>query len=435
MICPRCGTTQPDAADCVRCGVVVAKFLERRQKAEQPDFRPPPPPRHLVQASAPPSPGPQVGSPSAQSTSPPPPAQVRSLPLGRWHDLWATRPPPHRHRVLLLQQLGRLSKAGVPLPEALATVRGVVGPGRLGAALATAEERLAAGQSLDLALQALGSALDPVERQLLVAAEPAGRLGPVAERLAERRDLLATLGQPLRAALTYPALVAASSCVLGPIPMLVTHGPAAYAAQALGNLLLLGLAGATALVAVPWVLALPKVRQAWLGLCGSVPGARGLLANRRFLLVFDTAARALEAGMTDADALRLATGASDEKRVVQAAEAQAKKLPLDGLTGVLADLPGLDRESAGLLAAARKSDTVPVTLAELAQQRLERYRGQMRLMAGGLKAALIVVLLLAMSASIIGKFTDALTNPLGGMQGAEQQELQRELQRAGLPVR
>ena len=37
MICPRCQQTVSDGPECAACGVVVAKFMERREKAPEPE--------------------------------------------------------------------------------------------------------------------------------------------------------------------------------------------------------------------------------------------------------------------------------------------------------------------------------------------------------------------------------------------------------------
>ena len=69
MICPKCGLEQPDAVECKKCGVIVAKYRPREPRPSAPDSGPAP---GGTGDQAPPAPDLTPGW--ARGSTPPPPA-------------------------------------------------------------------------------------------------------------------------------------------------------------------------------------------------------------------------------------------------------------------------------------------------------------------------------------------------------------------------
>jgi len=79
MTCPKCGYEQPPALECARCGIIVAKYLERKRREEErdqaeasapPPLPPEPPPLPVGLSSQPPAaPGPEPAAPTADLES------------------------------------------------------------------------------------------------------------------------------------------------------------------------------------------------------------------------------------------------------------------------------------------------------------------------------------------------------------------------------
>ena len=118
------------------------------------------------------------------------------------------RRPSARARATVLRSLATLVTAGVPLERALeATER--VAPGTLSAALARVAGRVREGVGLGAALAAEGALFSGVTLGLVRAGERGVGLGPALEHAAAHAEGEAETGARVRAALAYPALLAA----------------------------------------------------------------------------------------------------------------------------------------------------------------------------------------------------------------------------------
>lgn len=350
-------------------------------------------------------------------------------------------------RVLLLQQLGRMCAARMPILEALDELGPIVGPGPAGVAVARLRLDVAAGATLSAAMAGVPGVFDEVEVALVAAAEGTDRLGPTCLRLSERLVELQRLHGALRTSFGYPLFVAATACLTLPIPRLMTHGGAQFAADVVGNFLLLGLVLLLAWVVLPVVLARPRVRALLLQVGALLPGLRQVVLGRRFLHVFDALERALAAGLAPGPALALATRMTGEPHVAAAGQLAEKTLAMqadspmqpgqvptkNGATGLAAELgklPDLDRQSQALLASAERTSTLSLALAEQAQARRETYQRHLRAAALAVRGGVSLLMAAIVAASVISRFRETTGDPLAMMPSADQEELRRELQRA-----
>jgi len=107
----------------------------------------------------------------------------------------------------LLRQLATLSRAGVPLIEAITLIAREekhAGLRRLAEAL---REAVAAGTPLSVAMAGHPAHFDPLVRGLVRAGEQSGQLDTLLERIADDRERADALRHRLRHAMLYPAIV------------------------------------------------------------------------------------------------------------------------------------------------------------------------------------------------------------------------------------
>jgi general secretion pathway protein F len=127
---------------------------------------------------------------------------------------------PVTELAMMTRQLAVLITAGVPAAEALeAAAEATVHP-RLLAALTRVRAAVREGRPLADALADAPAVFPPLYRELVRASEAAGALGPVLARLATHLERTAALRARLRAALTYPAVMAVA--VLAVVVFLIT---------------------------------------------------------------------------------------------------------------------------------------------------------------------------------------------------------------------
>ncbi len=115
------------------------------------------------------------------------------------------------HLTLATRQLAHLVEAGVPVPDAYATVAEQTPQPQLRQALIHAAQRLRQGDTLHGALDAYPKLFPPLYRALIAAGGESGQLGKVMTQLADYLDARDALTQKLTTALIYPALVACVS--------------------------------------------------------------------------------------------------------------------------------------------------------------------------------------------------------------------------------
>ena len=124
---------------------------------------------------------------------------------------WAGRRLGAEELAAATRQLATLVGAGVPVAEALAAVAEQSEHPALVRGLTVAEARLREGEPLADALAASPRVFPPLFRDLVRAGEASGALATVLARLADHTEASAALRARLRAALTYPAVMAAAT--------------------------------------------------------------------------------------------------------------------------------------------------------------------------------------------------------------------------------
>src|SRR5437899_3182337 len=127
---------------------------------------------------------------------------------------WAGRRLGAEELAAATRQLATLVGAGVPVAEALAAVAEQSEHPALVRALTVAEARLREGEPLADALAASPRVFPPLFRDLVRAGEASGALATVLARLADHTEASAALRARLRAALTYPAVMAAATAAV-----------------------------------------------------------------------------------------------------------------------------------------------------------------------------------------------------------------------------
>jgi general secretion pathway protein F len=124
---------------------------------------------------------------------------------------WPAATPRAAELAAAVRGLATLVGAGVPVAEALATVAETTPHAGLVRALTLARARLREGEPLADALGASPRVFPRVACELVRAGEASGALAAVLERLAMHSESAAALRARLRAALAYPAVMAAAT--------------------------------------------------------------------------------------------------------------------------------------------------------------------------------------------------------------------------------
>lgn len=400
MICPLCGNDQPIAPECARCGVI----FERMHTLGRP--------RVVRPATPPPLP------------TTPPAVQVEQV----LRKAIATRPAPLRHRQVFFVQLGRMLHSGVPLDEALNRIGDVVGRSAMNRAARAMAADVTSGLSLSAAMDKQAAIFDEVERAVVAAAEHTGDLPRAANRLASRVEEARRTSRILLGAAAYPIFIVTMSILTQPLPTLVLSGAGAFLdAVWLSAVIWLAILF-TLLGIVPHLLARPAVRSRLLDGLGALPLLNILLRNRRYALAFDVLAQALEAGLPLARCLEMGCRAPGEERMVVAGRMMA--LAVDkGAT--LADaslgLPGLDSASRATIAAGERTGHLPETFAELAKERAEAWKLQLKLAASAFGLLLTLGSALWVGWSLVQQVQQGVASPLNGLPEADLRELKQVL--------
>lgn len=428
MICPACGHDQPQADDCARCGVVIARFKPRPVR--------PLPAREGPLAATPVPPAPAT-APNATLPRPTPTPRVPTP------SLRSRQPPSLRTKARYFQQVGRLTGAGVPLDEALATVLPLAGTGALRTAIVAMRADLQANRTLPHAMARHPHVFDEVEVALTEAATHTGELVQACDHLHARLVAAADVRSSVLSALAYPLFVLATSFVLMPLPLLFTDSVTAFLVAVLGRLVVMLAVLAAVALAGPIVLAKPQVRARLLTLGSAVPGLGRALTHRRLALTLDVLARAVRAGLKLPLALDLAGRASGEPAVERTVrEANVALQAGQPLSQALAALKGLDPEGLALIAAGEKSGHLAESLQEQADAWLTTWRRDVKLGGQILRWGLSLLVLLSVAYGIAQQFRQVLTgDPLGLDSSPEGRELRQELDKAmkqmpkeGLPL-
>lgn len=121
---------------------------------------------------------------------------------------------------MLTRQLATLSRAGLPLEEALLAVSQQTEKPRVRNIVAGVRARVMEGRTLADALGAFPQAFPDIYRATVAAGEQSGRLDPVLERLAEYTESRQVTESQIRNAMVYPTLLVVVSALIVTVLML-----------------------------------------------------------------------------------------------------------------------------------------------------------------------------------------------------------------------
>lgn len=333
-----------------------------------------------------------------------------------------------KDRNLLWVQIQRLSHSGVPLPEVFAIAGGVLG-GRSGRELAEIGAALGQGAALVPLLAQHRGLFDDVDIALLDAALHAGSLPDVAAKLAARHLQTAEVAHQLLSSLWYPAFLLSTSVLLAPVQTLLTQGAWAWLAEtALGLGAMIGVGVLAWLALRAWTRS-PR-RWDMLAIFDAIPGARFILRARRFALIFDVLALALESGLPLPSALVLAGAATGEQKLRTEAEAGQRMLRDHPLSEVVSAWPGAPLRTRERLVSAERSGHMPQVATELAGEAHQRLKVGLQRGTWLLRGLVTAIVIAMIVGSLITQVKALTSDPLSALQGEEGEALRKELQRA-----
>lgn len=421
MRCPRCGVEQPDAAECVSCGVIVAKVLARQSSAAATSAPPAAAAGRVTQPAPTTKPGiaaiPGVAAMPGLAATPDPPRPRKRAPLAR-----ATR-----H--ILLRELGEMVSQGVPLTQALASLEGAFRRGERARVTRDLAAALGRGGSLADAIDHAG--FDRVEVALVRAAERSGALGPALARLAARLEVEQEVAAEIRDGLRQPVGMVLSAAVLLPAPIAIEHGFGAWFVAAATGVVVVVALGLAVVFGLPVLWQRPGLRGRLLALAEYLPGISTLVRRRRYALLFGVLAPALEAGVPLDEALLLGADAVAEPLVTDAIAGLAARVrSVGGLAEGARTLPGIDEETLGRLATGELGGGLAAVATERAATFTRRHAEALRVGARTLRTLLSALVMIAVSAAVATQLGKMVGDPMSMMPSSERRALEQELQRA-----
>lgn len=152
----------------------------------------------------------------------------------RQRRVWFQRPPSERDNALLVEQLALLLRAGIPLLDAVASLRNQAQHPLMAAGLANVERRLRGGEAFAPALGAAFPQFPGYLAQLVAAGEATGRLGPALQDGVTQMNYDLAVRQEMRNALTYPAILVVTG--LGAVLFIFTIVVPRFSAMLKGKL-------------------------------------------------------------------------------------------------------------------------------------------------------------------------------------------------------
>ncbi len=397
MKCPRCHAEVPDGPECAACGVIVEKFLARKQQA-------------------------QVPAPAVDPLKRPSPAAVVA---GRPEPVRAPVGPGRvsdRKLIGLYGQLGRMLQAGLSTTEALrlaaANTRGAVST-----ALDSIRTDVEAGQTFAQATARQPGLFGESSQVLIEAGEVTGAIPAALQALSSAAELRLDIRRQIIRACIYPFVLFSLVFFVPKAHLLFTAGWGAYLLACLVPYL----TTLAVLVGVVW--ALPKGLALVLGrdnirrLVRGIPVFCGLYRLGSTVRFARHLGGAIEAGLPMPSALRLAARATDDPRWIESLAASERVLQQGGTLHESLTQAGLfDHEFLLATAAGERSGRLTDALeqhARLVQSTLtHRINVSVQLLA-------VVILLLTyffVASAVVSEFESIM-----GGTGQQMEELLKEL--------
>ncbi|TFH29792.1 MAG: hypothetical protein E4H00_06255 [Myxococcales bacterium] len=311
-----------------------------------------------------------------------------------------------------LRQLATLLAAGVPLVDAVTSVRSRKLPPPLTAALDAVKADLVAGESFERALRKHPAVFPPVYVGMVRAGEASGALDQVLVQIAEHAESSARLQAQFRSAMTYPAImmlvgtgivVFLLSCVVPqvtrvfleagqrlPLPTRAMMAAGRFTSDY--GLLVLAFAGAGAL-AVRYYARTPLGARRVERVLYAAPWVGPVLKNVAMARFAHTMATTLAGGMTLVDALRVSRGVTGSDLVSDALSEAA-----DAVSQGEALAPALSRAQlfnpmvVDMIAVGERSGAIDAMMVKAAEALDEEVRNNVDTMAGVLEPVMILVM-------------------------------------------
>lgn len=308
MICPKCGFEQRDAAECARCGVIIAKAIRAAAAEETPATRQP------------------ASRPSAVSSA----ANLVARPLAALRETLAARTLPaagfasvavsSRMRANLYGQLARMLQSGVVPAGALATVRKAVSNRRMKALCAGMVEQLEANRTLAEVMATYPRDFPAHEIGAVAAGEDLAKLPEVLRRLQARLEAEGERRRTVQGGLVYPGALLILSFFLLPLGYLILGSTAVYLQKALVPLAWTVGIVAGGLFAVPRIASIPRVRAVLRRVAVHIPILSGLRQKQALSTYCEQLSFGVESGLPPARALKGAALAAADPRFERATQ-------------------------------------------------------------------------------------------------------------------
>jgi general secretion pathway protein F len=311
-----------------------------------------------------------------------------------------------------LRQLATLLAAGVPLVDAVGSVRARQLPAALSAALGTVKADLIAGESFERALRKHPGVFPPVYVGMVRAGEASGALDTVLVQIAEHAESSAQLQAQFRSAMTYPVIMmlVGTGIVVFLLTYVVPQVTRVFleagqrlplptrALMAAGRftsdygLLLLGMAGAGAL-GLRYYAGTPAGSRRVERLFYSTPWIGPVLRNVAMARFAHTMATTLSGGMTLVDALGVCRGVTGSALVSDALDDAAEAVSRgDSLAPTLARAGLFNPMVVDMIAVGERSGSIDKMMVKAAQALDEEVRNNVDIMAGVMEPMMILLM-------------------------------------------
>ena len=320
--------------------------------------------------------------------------------------------PSRAHRRDGWSSLARLLRSGVGVSESLRMLAGS-GARALDEAFTQSAEALEDGATLTEALGRQDGLLSLEEEHMLSAAERVGDLAPVLEEMAQQLQLKIELRRDLIRRAVYPMLLLVSTALIGPLPLFVTGGPAAYFASVGKSILVIGLLGPGLCMALFLALRNATISDALRRVAWTMPLGAGAYCDRVRARFSRVLGRNLESGLPVYASLESAARVTADPKVIEGTKAVASSLSMGAdLASSLASMGLYEPGDRMQLVSAERSGDLDRIFRLLAAHYDARSQTRLRRLSRIFSGILTSVAVLYVASGIIGSYRDAVLGPL-----------------------
>jgi type II secretory pathway component PulF len=326
----------------------------------------------------------------------------------------------------VVEQLGRLVGAGIPVRTALKDLADAASGQRLHQALDSVILGLEGGEPLGVACGHAPALFDEGACGVIAVGERTGRLPEVFQRLATGLRRSWELRRALISGTIYPAILVALSAIITPLPVLFLSGTAAYLREAGTSLLVLGAVVGFA-ASLPALVRLtgsgPFLRRvAW-----GVPGIRWLYRKKAVADLASFLSTGLSAGLGVHEALTVASDGAGDPTLATACKLASGRIAIgEEFAAAMAFTRVLPPAAHVMLAGGERSGTLADSLARLSEDLTREFQEGLKV---GLRIA-NVVLLVAVILLVAGRLFRSAQGMLPGG-GGDFDEIEKLLEREG----